>query len=125
MYDIFYIGSKSDQQWQNFKENFPTIKCMDTVEQATTKSLTECFWIVYPDTEISENFLFDFVPDEWSKDVAHVFLNGESYDGIALLPKNHNYSVKETRSFGLRDRGKPSLSKNSFMSLSSSFKAKL
>ena len=98
MYDIFYIGSKSDQQWQNFKENFPTIKCMDTVEQATTKSLTECFWIVYPDTEISENFLFDFVPDEWSKDVAHVFLNGESYDGIALLPKNHNYSVKETRS---------------------------
>ena len=95
MYDIFYVGSKSDIQWHKFKQNYPAAKCAESVTNATQKSLTKHFWIVYADTEIQDNFAFDYTPDEWSQDVAHVFLNDKEYDGIVLLPKTHNYSDKE------------------------------
>ena len=95
MYDIFYVGSKSDIQWQKFKQNYPAAKCAESVAKATQKSLTKHFWIVYADTEIQDDFEFDYTPDEWSQDVAHVFLNDKEYDGIVLLPKTHNYADKE------------------------------
>jgi hypothetical protein len=97
MYDIFYVGSKSDVQWQRFKEKFPTAKCTNSVEQATKTSLTKLFWTVYPDTEIVEDFDFSFTPDDWSKDVTHVFLNKDQNDGIALIPKTHNHCLNETK----------------------------
>ena len=88
MYDIFYVGSKSDIQWQKFKQNYPAAKCAESVAKATQKSLTKNFWIVYADTEIQDDFEFDYTPDEWSQDVAHIFLNDKEYDGIVLTTKN-------------------------------------
>ena len=95
MYDIFYVGSKNDTQWLKFKSRYPSVKCADTVKQACSKSLTKHLWIVYPDLDICDDFDFSYVPDDWSNNVAHVFLNGNDYDGIVLLPKHNDYSNKE------------------------------
>jgi len=95
MYDIIFVSKvNSSSEWISLKEKYPLAKHVDSFEKAQRIALTEFFWLV-PDDVIISNFEFDYVPDFWSMDVAHVFKNKDTYDGIALIPKNSNITVKE------------------------------
>jgi hypothetical protein len=97
MYDIFYIGQSSDNQYQKLKQRFVTAKCADDIAQAKRKSLTKFLWIVFDDLEICDDFDFSYEVDEWSSKYTHVFKNGNFYDGIALMPKNSHHGKGELK----------------------------
>jgi len=94
MYDIVYIGN-NDDNWKKLKERFVTAKRTDSFEKAKRKVFTKMFWVVWQDTIPLESFLFDYEPDDWSKEYIHVFLNDIHYDGICLFPKSVNVTDKE------------------------------
>lgn len=99
MYDIFFIGNKNlyETEFGNLKEKFPILKSANSVQEAQTKSITKFFWCVYPDLTIADDFNFSYVPDDWSLDYIHIFLNDNEYDGISLIPKNALVSEKESK----------------------------
>ena len=94
MYDIFYIGKK-DSQFEKLKEKYITIKNVDSFETAQKKCFTKFFWCVWDDIIVSDDFVFDYIPDEGSQDVAHVFKNNESYDGVWLVPRKNSITTRE------------------------------
>ena len=102
MYDIFYLGTNSNsKRYQQLKLKFPTIKLIETVAQAKKKALTKFYWLVPEDVLVSEDFKFDFTPDEWSQDRIHIFKNGDTYNGISLIPRKRQVSedTAKTRNF--------------------------
>ena len=96
MFDIVFVGT-NEEQFNKLKQKVFIAKKADSVEKAQQISLTKFLWIVYDDLEIANDFEFDYTPDDWSQDVAHVFLNGKDYDGISLIPKHIKFNVKETQ----------------------------
>mgnify|MGYP006425725053 CR=1 FL=1 len=95
MYDIIYIGDKNSTEWHNLKKKYVTAKCATDLINAKQKVLTKFFWIVPSDVELDNNFDFSYVPDSGSQNTVHVFLNGDLFDGVALLPKNKIPTEKE------------------------------
>ena len=95
MFDIFYIGNKEDKQFKSLKDKFFTAKCVDTFEAASKKSITKFFWCIWSDLLILEDFKFDYVPDDYSQDIPHVFRNTTDWYGIWLYPKKLTSSQKE------------------------------
>jgi len=95
MYDIIYISDKKDTQYQSLKQKFPLLKLANDVETAKRICLTQFYWLVFDDIVVEKDFLFDYTPDDYSKDYVHVFLNGDQYDGIALVPKHRNITQHE------------------------------
>jgi len=95
MHDIFYINSVKDKNYNLLKDRFFTAKFAASVYEAQKKAVTKFFYIVYPDIIIDSSFNFDYVPDAYSQNVPHVFLNGKFYDGIALVPKSYQFSNNE------------------------------
>ena len=96
MFDIVFVGT-NEEQFNKLKQKVFIAKKADSVEKAQQISLTKFLWIVYDDLEIANDFEFDYTPDDWSQDIAHVFLNGNDYDGISLIPKHIKFNVKETQ----------------------------
>lgn len=94
MFDIVFVGN-NQEQYNQLKKRVLVAKKADTVQKAQQISLTNFVWIVFDDIEIDDCFNFDYVPDKWSQDLPHVFLNDKTYDGVFLLPKNKNFSDKE------------------------------
>lgn len=97
MYDIFFIGQKTDSGWQELKKRYPSSKIATDFSSAQSKVLTKFFWIVWNDIVVCDNFNFSYVPDEWSNDYVHLFKNGEHYDGICLLHKDLHISDREIK----------------------------
>lgn len=96
MYDIVYIGAnKNDPKFKTLKSRFPTLKYASSVEKASKLCFTKFFYIVWEDTIVCDSFMFDYIPDDWSQDYVHLFLNGTSYDGICLIPKKYAPSMRE------------------------------
>jgi hypothetical protein len=96
MYDIIFIQTNpTDALWNSLKTRFPTAKKVKTFDDAKKVSLTDFFWIVWDDIIVSDDFEFDYIPDTWSKDYVHVFLNGDLYNGIALVPKHAIITQRE------------------------------
>lgn len=104
MYDVYFIGQPHWGLYTNLKKRFPMAKCAATIEEAKKKSLTKFVWIVYHDLIVHEDFDFSYVPDEYSQDKTHVFINQrpfyeeDYYDGIALMPKNSHHGPGEIKS---------------------------
>ena len=94
MFDIVFVGN-NPEQFEKLRQKFIVAKKAQSIEQALKISFTKFVWIVYDDLEVDTDFNFDYEPDAWSQDVVHVFLNGEHYDGIALMPKNKTYNKNE------------------------------
>ena len=103
MYDIYFIGKPHWGNYERLKARFPMAKCVETVNEAKQKCLTKFVWIVYHDVIINDNFEFDYVPDDYSQDKTHVFINRrpyykeDYYDGIALMPKNSHHGPGELK----------------------------
>lgn len=74
---------------------------VDTYEQyvnAFNHCQTDMFWLVPSDVEVCDDFKWSKYFHEQStfdRSTNHVFLNGEHYDGIALLTKTAKISEKE------------------------------
>ena len=94
MYDIIFIGEKN-KQWKSAKQRFPLLKHANTLDDAKRICITKMFWVVWPDIIINNDFNFDYEPDAWSTEYIHVFKNNEYYDGVCLIPKSSEVSVKE------------------------------
>jgi len=94
MYDIIFIGEKN-KQWKSVKQRFPLLKHASTLEDAKRVCITKMFWVVWPDIVINDDFNFDYQPDAWSTEYIHVFKNNEYHDGVCLIPKSSEVSVKE------------------------------
>ena len=97
MYDVYFIGNPSEQLFLDLKKSVPMAKCASTVPEAKQKCLTKFVWIVYNNLVVKNDFDFDYVPDDYSQDMTHVFLNGEFYDGIALMPKDSHHGPGELK----------------------------
>ena len=94
MFDIVFVGNNAEN-FDALKARFPLAKKAQSLQQAQKISLTRFVWIVWDDVHVADGFLFDYIPDEWSQDVNHLFLNGEHYDGICLIPKSAVVTDKE------------------------------
>lgn len=95
MYDIIFVGQKN-KRWYSLKNNYPTAKYAEDFYEAQKMCVTNFFWLVWDNLEIRESFVFDYVPDDWSQNFLHTFLNDDSYDGgIALVPKKAEPLQKE------------------------------
>jgi hypothetical protein len=95
MYDIFYISDQKTDYFRELKAKFPLLKHSVTIRKAQQRCLTEFFWVVWDNLIVEESFDFSYVPDNWSKEYIHTFLNDIHYDGIILCPKTARIMDKE------------------------------
>lgn len=95
MYDIFYIATTKTNEYLKLVNRFPTIKLVDSFDKASTACLTSFFWVVWDDIIIENDFNFDYEPDIGSQEYIHVFLNGTTYDGVSLFPKDTKVTTRE------------------------------
>ena len=96
MFDIFFVGKKN-KTYEYLKNKFLVVKYAEDFHTAQQQSLTDFFWVVYDDLKIVDDFLFDYIPDDWSLTYNHVFLNKDNYDGVCLIPKNNVISQEEIK----------------------------
>ena len=104
-YDMFFISynePNAEENWKNLSCKFPDSKRINGVKgihnahiQAANRSNTSMFWIIDGDSQILEDFNFDYVVDPWDKDSVFVWksknpINDLSYGngGVKLLPKS-------------------------------------
>lgn len=96
MYDMFFVGNFSDNlEYKKLKQKYPFIKVADTLNQAKKKSLTKFFWVVWDNLTVLDEFVFDYIPDQWSQTYVHVFKNKNYNDGIILVPKDSAITDRE------------------------------
>ena len=108
MYDIFFISAKPeiDPQYKKLKLRFPILKTATDFETAKDRTLTEFFWVIWDDILIDDSFEFDYVPNEWSKEYIHTFLNNNSHDGVILVPRDAVITKKEIAyRFFIKEKG--------------------
>ena len=105
MYDIVFISYQepnADINYQNLLERFPTAKRVHGVTgihqahiEAAKLALTKMFWVVDGDSQVLDDFCFDYKVEEKFLEHVHVWrsinpINGliYGYGGIKLLPRN-------------------------------------
>lgn len=74
------------------------IKTYDDYLLALKDSPTEMFWYVPDDVQVLDSFKFDIYfsyDNEYDRKMNHVFLNGDSYDGVMLFSKHKPITKKE------------------------------
>jgi len=94
MYDMVYIGPKSER-YNNLKQKYTMLKHAKDVDTAKALSMTKMLWIIWDNIQVCDDFNFDYKANQWSQDVAHVFKNGDTFDGIVLIPKHTMLAAKE------------------------------
>jgi len=72
------------------------VKVIDDLSLASNSTVRNMYYVIPDHVEVLQDFFFDFEPQDETK--SYLFLNGKTYDGIVLLPKNvlfdksYNYS---------------------------------
>jgi hypothetical protein len=96
MYDIVYIQLKNydNDGWAHLKQCFPLAKRAQTFKEAQEIALTDFFWAVYNDQDVS-NFEFDYIPCNWHSEYIHSFKNAGLSGEVFLVPKNANVTDNE------------------------------
>ena len=92
MYDIVYVGS-NPKNYRMHKKRYPIMKRASSITDAQGISLTSFVYIMFDG--ITVDYDFSYKVDEYSQDKAHLFLNGEYYDGLVLLPKTYPVNKRE------------------------------
>lgn len=99
MYDIFFVGNYKDS-WDKLKEKYPNAQhCGNaSIKELQKKSFTKLFWVIPDDVELLDSFdLNQYRATKWDDMYVHVFKNGDTYDGVALIPKKIEISNREFR----------------------------
>jgi len=94
MYDMVYIGPESER-YNKLKQKYTTLKRADNISTARKICMTKMFWVICNDLDICDDFNFDYIPDQWSQDIVHVFKNDDIFDGIILVPKSVTITEEE------------------------------
>lgn len=97
-FDIFYLGSTSDNEYKYLIERHAQVYCVKSVAEAFDIAETEMFWIVPTGIKIADDFEFNTTPNERSYDYPHVFGHGDNSthtNGIVLMPKNYKPTDRE------------------------------
>ena len=98
MHDIFFLGNEG-KHWDMVKIRYPNAQRLEknlTIDQIQQKSFTKMFWVIWNDLLLDENFdLKDYKATKWDDMYVHIFKNGQSFDGICLIPKQLEISKKE------------------------------
>lgn len=79
----------------------------DYLEATERHDNTEMIWIVPSDLNVLDTFNFDIYfshDNEFDRNIHHVFLNGDHYDGIMLLSRHNKISEKEFNSRFIIDK---------------------
>lgn len=104
-YDIIFISYNelnAEENWERLLERFPEAKRVHGIvgihnahKYAAQIARTSMFWVVDGDSQIVEDFNFEYVVDPWDKDSVFVWksknpINNLSYGngGVKLLPKS-------------------------------------
>ena len=100
VYDIFYVSKNNidEQDWKQFRLRFPSAQKIENVtsfDDIKKKAFTKLFWVVWDDLNVVDTFKFDYKVSTWDQEYIHVWLNGESYDGVVLFSKESSPSEKE------------------------------
>jgi len=96
----FYADKKEHDVIASTPKKYDTFT-INNYEDYTTalyNTTTEMFWGIPSDIEIVEDFDFDLYfshHNTFDRNINHVFLNGEEYDGLVLFSKNVLVSEKE------------------------------
>jgi hypothetical protein len=96
----FYVNKKEHKVVASTPKPYQkfTIDSYEDYTEALYNCNTEMFWSVPSDVEVAEDFDFNLYFDHhntYDRNINHVFLNGENYDGIVLFSKNVLVSEKE------------------------------
>lgn len=97
MYDIFYLGSVSEQ-WDDIRSKYPNAQRFDIgtpIETLQKKSFTSLFWVIPDDVMLTEFNLNSYKATVWDSEYTHVFKNGQFNDGVCLINKKSNISKRE------------------------------
>ena len=97
MYDIFFIGSDTEQ-WDKAKAKYPNIQRVDKdikVADLQRKSFTSMFWVIWDDIELTDFNINSYKATQWDNQYIHIFKNGDYFDGICLINKRSEISNKE------------------------------
>lgn len=74
------------------------LKSYEDYQTAINTSTTDLFWFIPDDVEVCEDFDFNLYfshQNQYDRNINHVFLNEDAYDGIALFSKNSIVTEKE------------------------------
>ena len=96
----FYVNKKEHDYIASYPKLYDrfTVDSYNDYINARKNSKTEMFWAVPSDVAVSDHFKFDMYfshHNRYDREITHVFLNNESYDGIVLHSKNVELSEKE------------------------------
>ena len=96
----FYVNKKEHEVVASTPKPYQrfTINNYEDYTEALYNCHSEMFWGVPSDVEVAEDFDFSLYFDHhnsYDRNINHVFLNGENYDGIVLFSKNVLVSEKE------------------------------
>jgi len=114
MYDIVFISYQepnADENFENLKSRFPTVKRMHGVKgihqahiAAAKKCFTKMFWVVDGDAVVVDDFDFSYSVDEWDLETVHVCrcINPVNdlvygYGGVKLLPRKKTIDMDTTK----------------------------
>lgn len=100
IYDIFYVSKHlvDEADWKLFHSRYPSaqkIENLKSFDEIKKKSFTRFFWVVWSDISVLETFDFSYRVSKWDEQYIHVWKNGNYFDGILLLSKDHSFSKKE------------------------------
>ena len=98
MYDVIFISENESIDhagYQLLKKRFPLLKRASTFSQASGRSFTKIFWLIYPDVRILDSFNFDTRMPVWDEEYVYTFKNGDFPPGVFLMSKNLHISDRE------------------------------
>jgi hypothetical protein len=81
-----------------YKNYSGLITSYNEYKEMLDRSVTELFWLVPNDVNIDPSFDFNLYfthENEFDRNINHVFLNGEHYDGVMLLSKHSPIGERE------------------------------
>jgi hypothetical protein len=96
----FYVNKKELDIVAGYPKSFNKwhVKEYKHYLDALQNCKTDMFWMIYPGTNIVEDFNFDYYishHETFDRNIAHVWKNGKFYDGLALVPKSQHITRKE------------------------------
>ena len=96
----FYVNKKEHNIVASIPKKYPvfTINNYEDYTEALYNTHTEMFWGVPSDVEIKDDFDFNITfshQNRYDRNINHVFLNNENYDGVVLFSKHVLVSEKE------------------------------
>ena len=96
----FYVNKKEHKVVASNPKPYEkyTINSYEDYTEALYNTQSEMFWGVPSDVEVEDDFNFDMYFDHhntYDRNMNHVFLNNDTYDGIVLFSKNVLVSEKE------------------------------